>query len=358
MRRHGQQAAPGAARRTQCGPIAGRARVARAAAPWVASALAAAFAGGCASPAAPPATGGAASPAPAVTAPAAPAGVTRIPPPPAGPVPAQAATPPQPLAGTTAHPHAQEIAAIRQHHLQRLDDKLNVAPQVLADSCRYESDISTRPPRLRVALTFDDGPEPGQTEQILAVLAKYNITAAFFMIGEKMQRHPDLVARVRESHHQIIGNHSWNHPNFHEISAALQAEEVLREDALLAAGGTAGQKLFRYPFGNASCQTNALVRDRGYRIVGWHIDSCDWAFEKTGAVDFQEATSCGVLPQYRADYVGHVVSAVRARNGGIVLMHEIHPNTVARLEEVVRQILAEGYTFGTVLDADFAPSLR
>jgi len=358
MRRHGRQSIGGAARASR-GASTGPAQVAIAVARRAAIAVGAAFAAGCASPVAPPAAAGAAGTPPVVVAPPAPAGVIRLlpaVPPPA----AQAAAPiaPQPVPPTAEHPHAQEIATIRRHHLRRLDDKLNVAPQVLADGCRYESDISTRPPRLRVALTFDDGPEPGQTEQILAVLEKYNITAAFFMIGEKMQRHPDLVARVRDAHHQIVGNHSWNHPNFHEISPALQAEEVLREDALLSAGGTDAHKLFRYPFGNASCETNALVRARGYRIVGWHIDSCDWAFEKTGAVDFQEATSCGVLPQYRADYVGHVASAVRARNGGIVLMHEIHPNTVARLEDVVRQLLAEGYTFGTVLDADFETSLR
>jgi peptidoglycan/xylan/chitin deacetylase (PgdA/CDA1 family) len=271
---------------------------------------------------------------------------------PAGAAPAGQPVPP------AEHPHAQEIATIRRHHLKRLEDKLNVPPQVLADNCRYESDIATRPPGRRVALTFDDGPEPGQTEHILAVLEKYNITAAFFMIGEKMRRHPELVARVRAGHHQIIGNHSWSHPNFHEIGIAEQADEVLREDALLAPDNADPQKLFRYPFGNSSCETNDLVRARGYKIVGWHIDSCDWAFERTGAVDFQEATSCGVLPQYRSDYVGHVVSAVRARNGGIVLMHEIHPNTVGKLEEVIEQIQAEGFTFGTVLDADFQPSLR
>jgi peptidoglycan/xylan/chitin deacetylase (PgdA/CDA1 family) len=337
--------------------------------------LAAVFTTGCVTVTAPPGAAGGAGAATVVTAPPAPGGAIRLATaPPPGAVPAvtpaaggalaapglqpTAAVATAAAAAAAEHPHAQEIATIRRHHLKRLDDKLNIAPQLLIDSCRYESDISTRPPQKRVALTFDDGPEPGQTEQILAVLARYNITAAFFMIGEKMQRHPDLVARVRDGHHQIVGNHSWNHPNFHEISPALQADEVLREDALLGAGGADPRKLFRYPFGNASCETNTLVRARGYRIVGWHIDSCDWAFEKTGAVDFQEATSCGVLPQYRADYVGHVVSAVRARNGGIVLMHEIHPNTVAKLEEVVQHILADGYTFGTVLDAEFEPSLR
>jgi peptidoglycan/xylan/chitin deacetylase (PgdA/CDA1 family) len=268
------------------------------------------------------------------------------------------AAPSQNPAAAAEHPHAQEIADIRRHHLSRLNEKLNTPPQQLADNCRFESDIATRPPGRRVALTFDDGPEPGQTEHILAVLEKYNITATFFMIGEKMQRHPDLVDRVRAAHHQVIGNHSWNHPNFHEISAADQAAEVLREEQLLAPGPAGEQKLFRYPFGNASCETNALVRSRGYKIVGWHIDSCDWAFEKTGAVDFQEATSCGVLAQFRTDYVGHVVSAVRARNGGIILMHEIHPNTVGRLEEIIVQIQSDGFAFGSLLDADFQPSLR
>jgi peptidoglycan/xylan/chitin deacetylase (PgdA/CDA1 family) len=101
-----------------------------------------------------------------------------------------------------------------------------------------------------------------------------------------------------------------------------------------------------------------LVRARGYKIVGWHIDSCDWAFEKTGSVDIKEAISCGVLPQYRNDYVGHVVSAARARNGGIILMHEIHPNTIKKLEEIITQLRADGFVFGTILDEDFQQSLR
>jgi peptidoglycan/xylan/chitin deacetylase (PgdA/CDA1 family) len=288
--------------------------------------------------------------APATTAPVPAAGSA------AGPA-AESAAAAAPTAASTAR--ERETADIRRHHLQRLDDKLASTAQALQESCRYESDIATRPPKGRVALTFDDGPEPGQTEHILSVLQKYDIPAVFFMVGAKMQRYPELVAKVRASGRQIIGNHSWDHPNFHDIAPAQQAQEVLREEPLLAgAGGQIGAKVFRYPFGNASCETNALVRARGYKIVGWHIDSCDWAFERTGSVDFKEATSCGVAAQYHGDYVGHVVSAVRARNGGIVLMHEIHPKTVARLEEIVLQIRGEGFAFGTVLDEDFQDSLR
>jgi peptidoglycan/xylan/chitin deacetylase (PgdA/CDA1 family) len=251
----------------------------------------------------------------------------------------------------------EESADIRKHHLKRLNDRLTIEASVLAQGCRYESDISTAPPPGRVALTFDDGPEPGQTERILDVLAKHGVPATFFMIGKKAQKHPELVALVRADPRQTIGNHSWDHPNFHDIDAAQQAQEVLREEPLLAeAAGPV--RVFRYPYGNSSCETNELVHARGYRIAGWHIDSCDWAFEKTGTVDAREAISCGVLPQFHSDYVGHVVSAVRARKGGIILMHEIHPNTIAKLEEIIVQIRAEGFTFGSIMDEDFQASLR
>jgi peptidoglycan/xylan/chitin deacetylase (PgdA/CDA1 family) len=257
---------------------------------------------------------------------------------------------------TPVHSREEETAHIRHHHLKRLDEKLTSEPKLLEQSCKYESEISTKPPLKRVALTFDDGPEPVETEYILEVLNKHHITAAFFMIGEKAQRHPELVEKVRAAGHQLVGNHSWDHPNFHDISVEEQASQVLRNETQL--GNALTPKLFRYPYGNSSCQTNELLRNRGYQIVGWHIDSCDWAFEKTGSVDLKEALSCGVIAQNHHDYIDHVVSAVRARNGGIILMHEIHPNTVRKLDEIVTQLIAEGFVFGSILDEDFAKSMR
>ncbi len=274
------------------------------------------------------------------------------------PPPAGAQSPSAAIAPTAPQPHEQETAQIRQRHLARLEARFTAPAGELARTCRYESDIATRPPVRRVALSFDDGPEPGQTEAVLDLLDKYDIPAVFFMIGEKVRRHPELAARVRASRHGIIGNHSWDHPNFHDISAAQQADEVLRDDALIFAAADAGPRLFRYPFGNASCETNALLRARGYRIVGWHVDSCDWAFEKTGAVDLQEALSCGVAPRNRDNYVGHVVAALQARNGGIVLMHEIHPRTIARLEQIIVELRAAGFVFAAPTDAAFEDSLR
>ncbi|MYM26438.1 polysaccharide deacetylase family protein [Duganella sp. FT135W] len=252
-------------------------------------------------------------------------------------------------------PVQEEAAAIRQHHLKRLTERLTVEPAVLEGRCRYESDISTPPPLNRVALTFDDGPTESGTEEILAVLQKYKIHATFFMIGEKARQHADLVAKVRAAGHDVVANHSWSHPNFHDIDVARQTGEVLRTDSLTTPDGP---KLFRYPYGNSTCETNQLVHEHGYKIVGWHIDSCDWAYDKSGAIDAREAISCGVPRQYQNDYVGHVLAAARSRRGGIILMHEIHPNTLKSLDAIVAGLLAGGFEFGMVTDEDFQSSLR
>jgi peptidoglycan/xylan/chitin deacetylase (PgdA/CDA1 family) len=254
------------------------------------------------------------------------------------------------------HTLEEETLAIRKHHLSRLDERQRTEALVLRQTCKYESEISTAPPGKRVVLSFDDGPDPVQTEYILEILKKHDISGAFFLIGEKAKSHPALVAKIRESGRHTIGNHSWDHPNFHDISTSQQADEVLKYEESPSAGPV--KLLFRYPYGNSTCDTNELLHTRGYRIVGWHIDSCDWAFDKSGSVDAKEALSCGVLAQNKNNYIEHVVSTVRAHNGGIVLMHEIHPNTIKMLEEIIVRLKQEGVTFGSIEDTDFVSSLR
>lgn len=253
---------------------------------------------------------------------------------------------------------ALEAGRIRSVRAQALKPA-TLAPEAAtgaAHECRYVSAIDTPPPRRTVALTFDDGPEEGATEAILEVLARHDIRAAFFMIGEKARAHPELVSRVAAAGHLVIGNHSWTHPNFHDISVEVQQSEVARGDALLK--DELRPKLFRYPYGNASCATNDYLHAQGYRIVGWHVDSCDWAFDQTGSVNETDARLCEVRPEYLHDYVGHVVSQVAEHQGGIVLMHEIHPRTVRQLEEVIARLKSLGYAFGSIDEPAFEASLR
>ncbi len=268
--------------------------------------------------------------------------------------PASAAS--SPASAAEAHSHA-DAALTRQHRMRHLAERALVPPETLKAQCRYESEITTPPPAKKIVLTFDDGPEPGATEAILKVLAQHHAPATFFMIGEKVERYPELVAQVLAQHPQGLASHSWSHPNFHDIPPATQEVEVRRSEQELQRV-VPDDKLFRYPYGNSSCETNALLHTLGYRIVGWHIDTCDWAFDRNGSVDAREALECGVLAQNRKDYLAHVLSAARAHNGGIVLMHEIHPRTVAQLDALLSELEKAGFSFGSIRDADFQDTLR
>ncbi len=261
-----------------------------------------------------------------------------------------------PASQADAHTPSEESKTTRLHRMRKLDERMNIDAEVLHHQCRYESEISDAPPEKKLVLSFDDGPEPGQTEYILAVLKKHHIPATFFMIGEKVQAHPELLALVQASDLALIGNHSWTHPNFHDVPVTEQKSEVDKTAALLQK--TVAEQYFRYPYGNSSCETNELLKSRGYKIVGWHVDTCDWAFDHKGSVDAKEALSCGVLAQNKDNFFEHVLSSVRAHNGGIILMHEIHPNTLKQLDALVTRLLADGYTFEKLSDAEFAKSLR
>jgi hypothetical protein len=117
-------------------------------------------------------------------------------------------------------------------------------------------------------------------------------------------------------------------------------------------------KLFRYPYGNSSCGADAHLHEHGYRVVGWHIDSCDWAFDGDGKVNDREASLCGVARPFRSDFVGHVAAAVRARHGGIVLLHDIHPDTAKNLDALIVQLKKDGFGFVGLSDPGFASALR
>ncbi len=260
-------------------------------------------------------------------------------------------------AASSAHTHAAHVETMRRTHLVRLREHLEKPEEELHRTCRFESDIATLPPEGVVALTFDDGPEPGHTEAILAVLARHKVPATFFLIAEKAKAHPELVEQARALPGAVIGNHSWSHPNFHDIPVPEQAKEVESADTQLHAdlGATS---LFRYPYGNSSCETNERVHAMGYHIVGWHVDSCDWAFDGPKGLTPSEALSCGVLPEYRHDFLGHVVASVRAHRGGVVLMHETHDISVDNLDALVTKLEAEGYRFSTPAAPEFQASLR
>ncbi len=227
-----------------------------------------------------------------------------------------------------------------------------------AGSCKYISSIFQPPPTKTVTLTFDDGPSSTLTPVVLDVLRKYGIKATFFMKGNSAKSNSAIVKRVQREGH-IVASHSYSHPNFHTLSQGNQASEITTTDSILRNEMPAGNRLFRYPYVNSTCSSNSLLHRMGYKgIVGWHVDSCDWAFAKDGYVTRKQADICAVSAANTASFVGHVVSSVKKRGGGIVLLHEIHQRTVYSLEEIIVRLTREGYKFTNLDDPRMTSYLK
>lgn len=219
-------------------------------------------------------------------------------------------------------------------------------------SCKFASAISAKGPGGLVVLTFDDGPDKILTSGALDVLNKYHIKATFFVTGKQASKNQDVLARMKAEGH-LIANHSYGHPNFHVITEEEAQKQIVATEKYINAF-MSESKYFRYPYGNSTCATNDFLRDRGYGIVGWHVDTCDWAFNQTGTVSGSHAEICGVQQRNKSDFVNHVVETVRKHNGGIVLMHDIRPRTIGQLEDVIQGLFQNGYRFANLDDIRMA----
>jgi peptidoglycan-N-acetylglucosamine deacetylase len=248
------------------------------------------------------------------------------------------------------------VAPTNKDYVEHKEKSIQRDGEAYRKVCQYESDIKTEAPKRVVSLTFDDGPGPG-TEKVLDILKKHNIKATFFMVGMVADKLRPIVERVSAEGH-IIGNHSWSHPNFHMLSNEKQKDEIFKADAAVYKNTTQVGKFFRYPFGNSSCFGNKTVRDMGYKIVGWHVDSCDWAFDATGRVSEKEANVCGVIPRNTGSLLSHILYSVHSEEGGIILMHDIHARTISILEPLIVALKSEGYSFERVDGKSFERSLN
>jgi len=186
-------------------------------------------------------------------------------------------------------------------------------------------------PKKPIALTFDDGPWPNTTSQILATLKKQKVKATFFVIGKHVKLYPPLIKKVVAEGH-AIGNHTWSHEYGHYTEAA--AAQELDETAKLVYK-TTGVKtaLFRPPAGILNNGLVATAQEKKYAVIMWSVDSKDW--------------------RYRGNTSQSLVESVlkEAKPGGIVLMHDgggDRTTTVQALPQIIAQLKKQGYTFVTV----------
>jgi peptidoglycan-N-acetylglucosamine deacetylase len=173
----------------------------------------------------------------------------------------------------------------------------------------------------RVRLTFDDGPDAKTTPELLGHLRRLGIKATFFVVGRKVAQ-PEghaVLEQIAADGHQL-GNHSSNHLNLTQLDAAQIEREIAETEALIGPLD-GGVKLFRPPFGHRNAMVDAVAQKLGYRLVLWNVCALDW------------------LPFYRnRRWVAHAMRQIRARRDCIVLLHDVFPETVAHMPELVNAV--------------------
>lgn len=182
-----------------------------------------------------------------------------------------------------------------------------------------------------VALTFDDGPDPRYTPRILDILQKYNAKATFFVVGQNVELHSDILQKEIVDGDEI-GNHTFSHPNLMKLSFEGQADEINKNQEEIYNKVGITPNLFRPPY--SRCHTSLcdkLYNKKGMVTVLWGL-----CFEQGKESD----------PVKRADWI-----IKKTKPGDIIVMHDgrlNRDNSVIGAEKIVEKLSEEGYKFVTI----------
>ncbi|WP_369935328.1 polysaccharide deacetylase family protein [Xanthomonas tesorieronis] len=201
------------------------------------------------------------------------------------------------------------------------------------------------PPKT-VVLSFDDGPHREYTDEIVAILKRYDVPATFFEVGRnlgkldadgKVELAP-LASVSRELMEQgyTVGNHSLTHAQLSKETGAALRSQILDTDRMLRAVDAKRAPLFRFPYGARNAEGMQILGEAGLKSVMWNVDSLDWA---------------DPVPE---SIVQRVLEQVGREQRGILLFHDIHARTVKALPQILDRLSADGYQFAAWNGRDFS----
>ena len=196
----------------------------------------------------------------------------------------------------------------------------------------YDAAYLGDPSEKVIYLTFDAGYENGSTEKILDTLKKHQVPAAFFLVGNYIEKNADLVRRMVSEGH-IVGNHTMHHYDMSKISDRETFRKELSDlEALYQE--TTGQKMKKYyrpPQGVYSQENLSMAKELGYKTVFWSLAYVDW---NNDSQPTKEQAFAKLLP--------------RIHNGAVVLLHSTSRTNGEILEELLTKWQEMGYRFGTL----------
>ena len=178
-----------------------------------------------------------------------------------------------------------------------------------------------------IALTFDDGPHPEFLPRLLDALRELHVKATFFVVGEKVDEAPDMVARIVQEGHEIA-NHTYDHINLTEIPLEYIDKELIKcSDAVYRACGVR-PRFFRPPGGQFDADVFRAAHKLNLQTILWTDDPADFASPGTEVIESR--------------LIGHV------RNGAIILLHSGIEQTLQLLPDFVAQMRRDGFRFVTM----------
>lgn len=184
-----------------------------------------------------------------------------------------------------------------------------------------------------IALTFDDGPHPKYTSEILDILDEYDVKATFFVLGKFAEAYPDIIRRQWEEGHEI-GNHTYSHINIKKASKDNLQKEYKKTQEIVYSVTNSKPKLFRPPYGSFDEKTIDIVEKSNSVIVLWSYkqDSKDWSNPEVNKI------------------VNTTLSNIE--NGDIILFHDYiyynESHTVEALKKIIPELKNRGYEFVTI----------
>jgi len=187
----------------------------------------------------------------------------------------------------------------------------------------------------QMALTYDDGPSDPHTLRLMEVLARHNVRATFFLIGEHAHQRPQIARALAQAGH-VVGNHTFTHPLLTFKSAAGIRAELTRCTATLQDAIGEHSNLFRPPFGGRRPAVLRIARELGLQTVMWNVTGYDWTAPPAAVIEKKVEK--------------------QIRGGDVILLHDgghRHPNadrsqTVLATDHLIARYKAEGYEFVTI----------
>ncbi len=191
----------------------------------------------------------------------------------------------------------------------------------------HEGDATNR----KIALTFDDGPHPVYTPEVLALLKQHGIQATFFSIGKNVMQHPGIVKQIHDAGH-TVGSHSYSHAPMIDFNGKNSWLNELRQtDSAIAQAVGRKPRFFRPPYGVTTPHLANAIRTSGHTVVGWRVRPYDTLEGRPSA-----------------QIVRIILEKVKP--GTIILLHDTHDRIVPVLEQLLPELLRRGYTLVTVAE--------